>query len=144
MINIISILLLGLTMNLNSDEGMWTLDNLPLPYLKEKYRFTPAVSFLKNTQLSSVRFNDGGSGSLYFFSGSSETFAGGGGGGGYVGSAGAGGYGGGGAGGTGTNERGFNAASGSYGAGGGGSSAGGPRGGGDGSSGIVIIKYQYQ
>ena len=64
MINIISILLLGLTMNLNSDEGMWTLDNLPLPYLKENYRFTPAVSFLKNTQLSSVRFNDGGSGSF--------------------------------------------------------------------------------
>ena len=86
----------------------------------------------------------GGSGSLYFFSGSNEVFAGGGGGGGYTGPAGPGGYGGGGAGGTGTNQRGFNADSGSYGCGGGGSSAGGPRGGGDGSSGIVIIKYQYQ
>ncbi len=51
-------------MNLNSDEGMWTLDNLPISYLKEKYKFTPPPSLLKTIQLSSVRFNDGGSGSF--------------------------------------------------------------------------------
>ena len=60
----IIILILGTTMKINSDEGMWTLDNLPLQYLNETYKFKPQKAFLKNIQLSSVRFNDGGSGSF--------------------------------------------------------------------------------
>jgi len=60
----IIIMILGTTMKINSDEGMWTLDNLPLKYLNETYKFKPSKTFLKNIQLSSVRFNDGGSGSF--------------------------------------------------------------------------------
>lgn len=64
-IKILSILV-GITMNsqLFSDEGMWTLDNLPLEMIKTKYKFTPKKSFLNNIQLSAVRFNDGGSGAF--------------------------------------------------------------------------------
>ncbi len=45
-------------------EGMWTLDNLPLTILKEQYGFTPTPEWLEHVRLSSVRFNDGGSGSF--------------------------------------------------------------------------------
>src|SRR5574341_2600758 len=51
---------LGATM---PDEGMWTFDNPPLKLLKEKYGFTPTQEWLDHVRLSSVRFNDGGSGS---------------------------------------------------------------------------------
>ena len=47
-----------------ADEGMWTLDNPPLKQLKEKYNFTPTQQWLDHIRLSSVRFNDGGSGSF--------------------------------------------------------------------------------
>jgi hypothetical protein len=47
-----------------ADEGMWTFDNPPLKQLKEKYNFTPAKEWLDHVRLSSVRFNDGGSGSF--------------------------------------------------------------------------------
>jgi hypothetical protein len=46
------------------DEGMWTFDNLPLKTLQEKYGFTPTPAWLDHVRLSSVRFNDGGSGSF--------------------------------------------------------------------------------
>lgn len=46
------------------DEGMWTFDNLPLKLLAEKYNFTPTAAWLDKVRLSSVRFNDGGSGSF--------------------------------------------------------------------------------
>lgn len=46
------------------DEGMWTFDNLPLKLLKEKYNFTPTKEWVDHLRLSSVRFNDGGSGSF--------------------------------------------------------------------------------
>lgn len=46
------------------DEGMWTLDNPPLRQLKDKYGFTPTAEWLDHVRLSSVRFNDGGSGSF--------------------------------------------------------------------------------
>src|SRR5215510_7758981 len=46
-----------------ADEGMWTFDNPPLKQLKERYGFTPTKEWLDNVRLSSVRFNDGGSGS---------------------------------------------------------------------------------
>lgn len=46
------------------DEGMWTFDNPPSKLLQEKYGFTPAQQWLDHVRLSSVRFNDGGSGSF--------------------------------------------------------------------------------
>ncbi len=47
-----------------ADEGMWTFDNPPLKQLKERYGFTPTQAWLDHVRLSSVRFNDGGSGSF--------------------------------------------------------------------------------
>ena len=49
---------------LKADEGMWTFDNPPLAQLKAKYGFTPTQAWLDHLRLSSVRFNDGGSGSF--------------------------------------------------------------------------------
>ena len=47
-----------------AEEGMWTLDNPPLKQLKERYGFEPSKEWLEHLRLSSVRFNDGGSGSF--------------------------------------------------------------------------------
>src|ERR1022692_4417176 len=47
-----------------ADEGMWTFDNPPVKQLQEKYHFTPAREWLDHVRLSSVRMNDGGSGSF--------------------------------------------------------------------------------
>lgn len=47
-----------------ADEGMWTFDNPPLKQLQERYRFTPTQEWFDHVRLSSVRFNDGGSGSF--------------------------------------------------------------------------------
>jgi len=52
-----------------AEEGMWTLDNLPLKVLKERYGFEPSAEWLENVRLSAVRFMDGGSGSLVSSSG---------------------------------------------------------------------------
>jgi len=49
---------------IRADEGMWTLDNLPVKLLKEKYGFTPTPDWVENLQKASVRFNDGGSGAF--------------------------------------------------------------------------------
>ncbi len=46
------------------DEGMWTFDNPPMKHLKDKYGFAPTPEWLDHLRLSSVRFNDGGSGSF--------------------------------------------------------------------------------
>jgi hypothetical protein len=43
---------------------MWTFDNPPLKLLQDKYNFTPTTEWLDHVRLSSVRFNDGGSGSF--------------------------------------------------------------------------------
>jgi hypothetical protein len=43
---------------------MWTFDNPPLKLLQERYGFTPTREWLDRIRLSSVRFNDGGSGSF--------------------------------------------------------------------------------
>ena len=47
-----------------ADEGMWTFDNIPVKKIKAKYNFEPTQQWLDNVRLSSVRFNDGGSGAF--------------------------------------------------------------------------------
>ena len=47
-----------------AEEGMWTFDNPPLKQLQDKYHFTPSKEWLDHVRLSSVRLNDGGSGSF--------------------------------------------------------------------------------
>ncbi|HKE25102.1 MAG TPA: S46 family peptidase [Bryobacteraceae bacterium] len=47
-----------------ADEGMWTFDNTPLKQLKQRYGFVPTEEWLRHVRMSSVRLNDGGSGSF--------------------------------------------------------------------------------
>jgi hypothetical protein len=49
---------------LRADDGMWLLNNPPLKQLKERYQFEPSPAWLEHVQKSSVRFNNGGSGSF--------------------------------------------------------------------------------
>ena len=57
-------LFVSLAVTAVADEGMWTFDNPPVKQLKDKYNFTPREQWLDHIRLSSVRFNDGGSGSF--------------------------------------------------------------------------------
>ncbi|HSA02235.1 MAG TPA: S46 family peptidase, partial [Candidatus Paceibacterota bacterium] len=47
-----------------SDEGMWLFNDPPRQLLRERHQFDPSAEWLEHLQLSSVRFNSGGSGSL--------------------------------------------------------------------------------
>ncbi len=47
-----------------AEEGMWTFDNPPTKQLEQNYHFTPTQAWLDHVRLSSVRMNDGGSGSF--------------------------------------------------------------------------------
>ncbi len=49
---------------LRADDGMWTFDNPPRKLLKDRYGFEPTQQWLDHIRLSSVRFNDGGSGAF--------------------------------------------------------------------------------
>jgi len=54
----------AMPVHLFADDGMWTFDNPPRKLWKERYKFEPTDSWLEHLRLSSVRLNDGGSGSF--------------------------------------------------------------------------------
>ncbi len=47
-----------------ADEGMWLFNAFPMARVKAKYGFEPTPAWLDHVRLSSVRFNNGGSGSF--------------------------------------------------------------------------------
>src|SRR5208282_3933871 len=47
-----------------ADEGMWLYNNFPKDRVEKQYGFLPTQEWLDHLQLSSVRFNNGGSGSF--------------------------------------------------------------------------------
>ena len=47
-----------------ADEGMWLFNAFPNAKVKAKYGFAPDPAWLDHVRLSSVRFNNGGSGSF--------------------------------------------------------------------------------
>jgi len=47
-----------------ADEGLWTYNNVPKQLLEHRYGFSPSDAWLDHLRLSSVRFNNGGSGSF--------------------------------------------------------------------------------
>ena len=49
-------------MSLFSDEGMWLFNDPPTTLLSKKHNFNLTNPWLENACLSSVRFNNGGSG----------------------------------------------------------------------------------
>jgi Peptidase S46 len=57
-------LTLLMTLSSHADEGFWSFNAPPLNQLKEKYHFSPDASWLEHVQKSSVRFDNGGSGSF--------------------------------------------------------------------------------
>lgn len=59
-----AVLLLGGAISVPAEEGMWTFDNLPIKQLEAKYGFKATQEWLDHLRLSSVRLNDGGSGSF--------------------------------------------------------------------------------
>ena len=57
-------LLLFLSAAAMADEGMWLFNAAPKQKIKAKYGFEPSDQWLEHVRLSSVRFNNGGSGSF--------------------------------------------------------------------------------
>ena len=47
-----------------ADEGMWLFNRPPRTILKQRYNFEPSQAWLDHLQKSSIRFNNGGSGSF--------------------------------------------------------------------------------
>lgn len=52
------------TLPARGDEGMWLFNHPPIKAIKEKYNFEPTPQWLEHVRKSSVRFSDGGSGSI--------------------------------------------------------------------------------
>src|ERR1039458_9690988 len=59
-----AVVLLFAAPSMGAEEGMWTFDNPPLKQLADQYNFHPTQGWLDHLRLSSVRLNDGGSGSF--------------------------------------------------------------------------------
>ena len=55
---------LALAPSARADEGMWTYNSFPKAAVKQKYHFDVTDAWLEHVRLSSVRFNNGGSGSF--------------------------------------------------------------------------------
>jgi hypothetical protein len=55
---------LAMSSSVQADEGMWVFNNLPLAHLKAHYGFEPPPGWAEHLRSSSVRFNNGGSGSF--------------------------------------------------------------------------------
>jgi hypothetical protein len=55
---------LALSLPSAAEEGMWTFDNIPVKAIQQKYGFAPTQAWLDHVRLSSIRLNDGGSGSF--------------------------------------------------------------------------------
>ena len=51
-------------LSLAADEGMWLFNRPPRTLLKQRYNFDPSQQWLDHLQKSSIRFNNGGSGSF--------------------------------------------------------------------------------
>ena len=49
---------------LSADEGMWLFNAVPAERLQQQYQFTPNPAWLEHLQKSSVRFDNGASGSF--------------------------------------------------------------------------------
>lgn len=47
-----------------ADEGLWPFNDFPVDRVKQGYKFAPTQDWLDHVRLSSVRFNNGGSGSF--------------------------------------------------------------------------------
>jgi hypothetical protein len=60
----LSLLLTLTSPRLSGDEGMWLFNQVPKATIAKKYGFTVTDTFLRQLQLGSVRFNNGGSGSF--------------------------------------------------------------------------------
>src|SRR5437868_5936101 len=56
--------IIGMTISVRADEGMWLFNAPPLKQLREKYQFEPTPQWLEHLKKASVRFNSGGSGSF--------------------------------------------------------------------------------
>lgn len=64
MIAALAVTMLIPTVTARADEGMWPYNNVPRADIKKKYGVDVTDAWLRNVQLSSVRFNSGGSGSF--------------------------------------------------------------------------------
>ncbi len=63
-LSLLAVALIAAAPVIRAEEGMWTFDNPPLKQLAAKYNFHPTQEWLDHLRLSSVRLNDGGSGSF--------------------------------------------------------------------------------
>ena len=57
-------LVLWMVLPVRADEGMWTFNNFPRQLVQQRYAFSITDAWLDHVRLSSVRFNNGGSGSF--------------------------------------------------------------------------------
>ncbi|MBI1941699.1 MAG: S46 family peptidase, partial [Acidobacteria bacterium] len=57
-------ILLGLLPTARAEEGMWLFNEFPIQQVRERYGFAVTSGWLDHIRLSTVRFNNGGSGSF--------------------------------------------------------------------------------